>query len=140
MAQAQVFPSRIDAWLAVVLLLAMAAALASVFVSAGAGTLVGWTAAVLTALIGVGLPLWLLLATRYTLQGDALLVQSGPFRWRVPLAEIRSVTPTSNPLSSPALSLQRLRIDYGRGRWLMISPRDREQFLQALEAARGGRS
>lgn len=140
MEQAQVFPSRIDAWLAVVLLLAMAAALASVFVSAGAGTLVGWTAAVLTALIGVGLPLWLLLATRYTLQGDALLVQSGPFRWRVPLAEIRSVTPTSNPLSSPALSLQRLRIDYGRGRWLMISPRDREQFLQALEAARGGRS
>lgn len=140
MAQAQVFPSRIDAWLAVVLLLAMAAALASVFVSAGAGTLVGWTAAVFTALIGIGLPLWLLLATRYTLQGDALLVQSGPFRWRVPLAEIRSVTPTNNPLSSPALSLQRLRIDYGRGRWLMISPRDREQFLQALEAARGGRS
>ena len=63
-----------------------------------------------------------------------LLVRSGPFRWRVPLGQIHSVTPTRNPLSSPALSLDRLRIEYGDGKWILISPRERERFLEALEA------
>jgi len=86
--------------------------------------------------VGVGLPLWLLFSTRYTLEATYLLAQSGPFKWVVPLADIKSITPSNNPLSSPALSLDRLRIDYGKGRMLLISPRDKEQFLQDVEAAR----
>lgn len=94
-----------------------------------------WTAA-FTAGVGVGLPLWLLLSTHYTLEPRQLIVRSGPFKWCIALADITAITPTSNPLSSPALSLDRLRIDYGRGRSLMISPRNKEQFLHAVEVAR----
>jgi hypothetical protein len=61
-----------------------------------------------------------------------LVVRSGPFKWCIPIADITSITPTSNPLSSPALSLDRLRIEYGRGHLLMISPRDKEQFVRDL--------
>lgn len=43
---------------------------------------------------------------------------------------------TSNPLASPALSLDRLKIEYGQGHWIMISPRDREGFLRELESRR----
>ena len=79
---------------------------------------------------------WVLAATDYTLTDTDLRVRSGPFRWRVPLHEIRSIAPTHNPLSSPALSLDRLRIEHGERKWLMISPRDKDGFLRELESRR----
>jgi hypothetical protein len=87
----------------------------------------------LTALLGLGLPLWLLFSTGYTLEPTVLRVRSGPFSWKVPLADIRSVRPTRNPLSGPALSLDRLKIEHAGG-WLMISPADKEGFLRELES------
>ena len=86
--------------------------------------------------VGAFLPLWLLTSTRYSLLNGELRIQCGPFRWRIPIAAITGITPTSNPLSSPALSLDRLRIDYGTGDSLMISPRDKTGFIRELEAAR----
>ena len=62
-------------------------------------------------------------------------IRSGPFRFRVPLGEVISVEPSRNPLSSPACSLDRLLIRYGR-RQIMVSPKDRLAFLDAL-ARRG---
>ena len=58
----------------------------------------------------------------------------------LPLNEIEEITPTHNPLSSPALSLDRLWISYrraGKKRAVMISPEDKEGFLKAV-ARRGG--
>jgi hypothetical protein len=77
-----------------------------------------------------------MVATRYTLDSKLLIAQSGPFKWRVPISDITSITPTNNPLSSPALSLDRLRIDYGRSETIMISPRDKEQSVRDIEALR----
>ena len=63
------------------------------------------------------------------------------FRWRIPLDQIIEVYPTHNPLSSPALSLDRLRINYkrpsGKTWWVMISPKEKEQFLDDLAKAAG---
>ncbi len=56
--------------------------------------------------------LWVLYGTRYTLTDKALTVQSGPFRWVIDLEAISEITPTRNPLSSPACSLDRLHIRY----------------------------
>ncbi|RQO34849.1 hypothetical protein DBR37_10775 [Herminiimonas sp. KBW02] len=131
-----VYRSKVDIWLFVVLAFAALVALYSAGQTMAAGTTSAILVALLVAVVGVGLPLWLLLSTRYTLQTSHLLVQSGPFKWLVPLADIKSITPSNNPLSSPALSLDRLRIDYGKGRMLLISPRDKEQFLSDIEAAR----
>jgi hypothetical protein len=45
------------------------------------------------------------------------------------------VVPTRNPLSSPALSLDRLHIRYGGSRMgIMISPVNKAVFLQDLAA------
>jgi hypothetical protein len=126
-----IYRSKVDIWL-----FAALAALYSAAQTMAAGTTGSILVAVLVAVVGVGLPLWLLFSTRYTLEATYLLAQSGPFKWVVPLADIKSITPSNNPLSSPALSLDRLRIDYGKGRMLLISPRDKEQFLQDVEAAR----
>lgn len=45
-----------------------------------AGTSGGWWTGTAIALIGIGLPLWLLVGTYYRLDDDALIVRCGPFR------------------------------------------------------------
>jgi hypothetical protein len=131
-----VFRSKVDAWLGAILIATPILAVASILRSAipEGGAVVSFVA--LLAVLPVGLPLWLLCSTHYTLTATTLSVRCGPLSWHVPLEDIRSVQPTRNSLSSPALSLDRLRIDYGRGRTIMISPTDRERFLRELEARR----
>lgn len=81
--------------------------------------------------LSAGLTLWLFASTVYVFTGRTLTVRSGPFRWTIDLAAVRSVVPTRSPLSSPALSLDRLEIRYGN-KSLMVSPREREAFLRTL--------
>ena len=72
-------------------------------------------------------------STYYVIDGDTLVIRSSFITWRVPIREISSVKPTRSALSSPALSLDRLRIQYGR-KAILISPEDRERFLAALRS------
>ncbi len=86
-------------------------------------------------LAGAAFMLWVLYGTYYTFTADTLVIRCGPFRLKVPVAEIEAVTPTRNPLSSPACSLDRLFIQYRQGRRrLMVSPLDKTGFLTALVA------
>jgi hypothetical protein len=59
-------------------------------------------------------------------------------RWIIALETIDEVYPTRSPLSSPALSLDRLLIRYKNlhgPSTLMVSPEDKTAFLNALAAA-----
>ena len=76
---------------------------------------------------------WLFRTTYYVIEGDTLVIRSGLIRWRVPIREITSVTPTRNAMSSPALSLDRLRIAYG-SKWILVSPENRERFVAMLRS------
>ncbi|MFT3777151.1 MAG: PH domain-containing protein [Ottowia sp.] len=127
------FPSKVDAWLAAVLLASALLVLAAV--------ITGWPrqaapahAVLLVAVLalGAGLPLWVLAATGYRVGQDALVIRSGPFRWRIPLKDIHAVEPSRSWLSSPALSLDRLRIRHGRAGQVLVSPKDPRAFVQAL--------
>jgi len=75
----------------------------------------------------------MLRSTYYRIDGHTLVIRSSIFSWRVPIGEIRSITPTRSALSSPALSLDRLRIEYG-GKAIMVSPEDPKRFIEALRA------
>lgn len=81
------------------------------------------------------------IAAFLTLTHDALVIRFGPARVRVPYDRIRAVEPSSNPLSSPALSLRRVRIDYdkpnGKGTFVLVSPQDRDGFMQELRRRAG---
>ena len=76
---------------------------------------------------------WMFRSTYYVIEGDTLLIRSGIVSWRVPIRDIRAITPARSPASSPALSLDRLRIDYGR-RAILVSPEDRHRFIAALRS------
>lgn len=130
-----IFRSRMDAWLLAVMLGTPIAVIAGAMFALPREPLplLVVTAA---AVVSVGLPIWLLVTTRYELFTDALRITSGPYRWSVPLTEIKSITPTRNPIASPALSLSRLEIRYGVRQSVLISPVDPESFLRAIEARR----
>jgi membrane protein YdbS with pleckstrin-like domain len=128
------FRSKVDTWFMAALLATIAIGVSTVAIAAWRG---GPVALLITLLVfPIGLPLWLLYSTRYSLSDSHLDIRSGPFAWRVPLGQVRSVSRTRNPLSSPALSLDRLRIEYGPSKWIMISPEDPERFIRELDARR----
>ncbi len=134
----QVYKSKIDTWLALVLMSAASACFIAFVFALLSGSAIAIVVALLTLIIGAGLPVWVMTSTSYTLSGTTLIVKNGPFKWQVPIEQIKSITPTSSPLSSPALSTDRLRIDYGRWQSIMISPKFKDEFIQDLESRRRG--
>lgn len=71
----------------------------------------------------------------YEVAASHLLIRSGWLKYQIPLSTIERVRPTRNPLSAPAWSLDRLRIDYrrnDRNRIALISPENRPRFLNEL--------
>lgn len=133
---ATVYRSKTDWWLGAVLwvgVLAMVASAGGLWLAGASPALSLGSAALFLAL--AAFMVWILRGTRYELYPDRLLVRSGPFRWTVPLAAIEEVHPTRNPLSSPALSLDRLQVSYRGSRvGIMVSPEPRGAFLQDLAA------
>lgn len=132
---ATVFRSKVDAWLVALMAASLLFALAGVLVAAvSVADPAVWLGLGMTLVVGAFVS-WIFLSTRYALDGRELVVRSGPFRWRIDLATIESVTPSRNPLSSPALSLDRLKIRCGKSRFLLVSPAERDRFLAALVRA-----
>ena len=137
---ASIHSSKVDTWLILVAALAAGASVGVAVALLGEGGVPAVVLVPVVVVLGAGLPLWTLFGTRYELTPGRLRIRCGPFRWTVPLNEIRAVTPTRNPLSSPALSLDRIRIDYGRGSSVMISPRDQTRFLEDMGRYRSAAS
>ena len=131
-----VYRSKVDRGLAVLLLLIGGLPVLVLTIAAARDPVfrheTRWVLLILA--VTFGFVLWLFLSTTYELGDRDLVVRAGPFRWRVPLDSLESARPARNPLSSPALSLDRLELRYGAGKWLLISPRDRDRFLQDLAA------
>ncbi len=79
------------------------------------------------------LMLWVLYGTDYTVMPDRLIIRCGPVSFSVTLTGIESIIPTRSPWSSPACSLDRLKIVYGASQQtVMISPADKAGFLSAI--------
>ena len=75
----------------------------------------------------------LLVPCRYTLESDHLLIRCGLIRQRIPYRDITAITPSRSLWSAPALSLQRVKLSYGRSSSQLVSPRERAAFIQALQ-------
>ena len=85
----------------------------------------------------VAFMLWLVRATKYVVTDDSLIIHGGVFKKSIPLSSILSITETRNPLSSPAFSLDRLKIEFGGGKAILISPKDKPAFMADLRHAAG---
>lgn len=81
-----------------------------------------------------------LFSIKYVLYSKHLFISCGIYgKVRVPYESIRNVKETKNPLSSAALSLDRIQIDYmenGRHQIVLISPKRKKEFIKRLEEYR----
>lgn len=128
----QVFKSKVDLWLLIVMDISIFVSLGAAFFVVNQGGTVNYAVGFFLAVVGAGLPVWLLMTTQYIVSDGALIIKSGPFKTVVPLDSIAAVSDTRNPLSSPALSLDRLQIVYQGRKRVMVSPIDKEQFRAAI--------
>jgi len=88
--------------------------------------------AIVILILGVVLPLTLLVTTVYKITNASLLIQSGVFNWEIRIKDITKIEFTNDPISSPALSTDRIRIEYGTDKSVLVSPANKEEFLQDL--------
>lgn len=88
-------------------------------------------AAGVTALV-LALAIWIFAGTAYDVEAETLVVRSGPFRARLPIASIRRISRSSTLLAGPALSLRRLEVDHGKYDTAIVSPHDQAGFIAAL--------
>ena len=73
-------------------------------------------------------------AIKYEIERETLTVKNAFFlKTKIPISEIKSVVETNNPLSSPAASLDRLYINYGKADSVIISPVNRDEFITELK-------
>lgn len=131
------FSSKIDSWLIPVMIAAvggLVVALIAVLIEE-----TPWPIRVLVGVVTVAVTMLLFAVFRntcYVIAGDTLRIRSGPFRWTIPLADIVEITPSRNPLSSPALSLDRLKISLGKRKFVLVSPEDKAGFIRAIDQAK----
>lgn len=75
--------------------------------------------------------------TYYLIKDDFLIVKSFAFvKTKVPIKDIISVEETNDPSSAPAISMNRLKIDYKQDEYqivLIISPKEKQKFMSELK-------
>ena len=71
------------------------------------------------------------LSLRYTIEGERLIIRAGFYRKTIRLRDITKVTKAIGYQSAPALSAERLNIEYRLGQ-VQVSPDSQAKFLQAI--------
>lgn len=131
-ATTQRFSSKVDWWLAIIVISVPVISLGAAI----AGTMGGDTGAAVTGWITVAAILALYVAViwpvEYEVDETHLVIRYGFVRTRIPLDQITRIQPSRNPLASPALSLDRIRLDRRGGGFALVSPADRAGFAHAI--------
>lgn len=75
----------------------------------------------------------ILMSIRYIITDGILLIRVSFFyRLRIDIGSVTKITKSRNPLSSPAASLDRLEVHYGKYDSILISPKDKRGFAETL--------
>ena len=124
------FRSKTDLWLILVLTIPILLGLYPAVLAAAEGLF--WVP--LLVLLPLGLLAWGIASTEYVVTDDLLVARSLWLRYRIPTDAIRTLRASRNPLSAPAMSLDRIEVTHVGGR-LLTSPRNRAGFVAAVLAA-----
>lgn len=69
----------------------------------------------------------------YIIDDENIRIFMGPFLYRtIEIKSIRKMELSNNPLSSPAASLKRLAIYYNKWGYVLISPKNRIEFMDEV--------
>ena len=76
--------------------------------------------------------IWIWFKTGYRIEGDSLIIRSGPFKKEILMDEIYRIRETKNPFTAAALSMDKIEIYYGKYDFISISPEDKTGFIREL--------
>ena len=129
-----VYVSAVDWWIAILLMMGpvICVALTGVLLQQGRQS-----DAMYCLLAGVGTLLVTGIFTipcRYTILTDSLSIRCGLLFMRIPLDQIKAIELSGSWISGPALSLKRVKISTA-SRFYLVSPVDRERFIEELSRA-----
>ena len=104
---------------------------------AGAATILilngAWSAVIVVSGV-IALTSIIFSKTYYTINGEILKIRSGfLYRKNIDIKSIRKISETGNPLSAPAISLDRLEIEYNKFDSVLISPARKKDFIHDLK-------
>lgn len=98
----------------------------------------------------LGLPIILVIAlflndiyrnTYYSIEDGVLTIDAGRFYLlQIPISNIYKIKPSRDPSKAPANSMDRLSIRYtidGKKKEVLVSPKNKEEFMQALKEING---
>ena len=131
----QIFHSKKDWWV-VAFVICMSGLLLQLLLTMYAkGTFVQYPLHSAVYMLAIAVLWWPILNTKYVIRAEHLHIQILFFKWKIPLHQITRVSPTNNSIASPALSLQRLKVEYqqaGKSKFILVSPRQQQAFCQAI--------
>lgn len=131
----QTFRSKIDWWILGFIISMTGLLIQLLWTMYAKGTMVEYPEHTVIYILTIGILWWPIFNTRYNIQNQVLTIHCMFLRWSIPLENIQSVTQTNNPISSPALSLNRLKIEYlkeGKVKQVLVSPKDQQRFCESI--------
>ncbi|MGO4772970.1 PH domain-containing protein [Flavobacterium sp. W22_SRS_FK3] len=77
---------------------------------------------------------YMFVTTFYIIEDEKLTIKCGfLFHVSIAVASIKKISETNNIMSSPALSFDRLEILYNKFDTVLISPKDKQGFMEAIQ-------
>ncbi|WP_317957998.1 PH domain-containing protein [Oceanobacillus kimchii] len=123
------FKSKKDIWMGIIIWLMIILFLKFLYDSIVAFSIIGIVISIILTIF-VGL-IWFY--TRYSINNDVLVIRYGIIKMSVNIQDITTISKTTNPFVSPALSIYRLEISYSKFKTVQISPKNEELFMEQLK-------
>ena len=127
------FKSNIDWWFRVGVLAGLLSSATPIVLGFVFNITISIIIGVATLIICGGIILPIYFNTYYLLEESKLHIQSGFCinKW-ISYKDIQSVKETEDPTASAGLSLDRIEIRYSTGNRILISPKDKNEFIKQL--------
>ena len=132
----QKFHSKIDWWILGFVIAMTGLLVQLLFTMYAKGTMVEYPEHTMVYIFTIAVLWWPVFSTTYAIGNNTLTIRSMFLKWVIPLENIKTVSKTNNSISSPALSLDRLKIEYmkdGKIKQVLVSPRDQQGFCKELQ-------
>ncbi|PGW29179.1 PH domain-containing protein [Bacillus cereus] len=120
------FPSKKDAWLYPIFFIVVGACFAPIF--AGREHFLLFFTIPLAILF-----IWSWFSTKYIVGEETITIRSGFVKKRIFIRDIKRISSTKNPIAAHALSFDRLEMVYCTHQTEIISPKDKEQFINLVK-------
>ena len=105
----QKFHSKIDWWILGFVIAMTGLLVQLLFTMYAKGTMVEYPEHTMVYIFTIAVLWWPVFSTTYAIGNNTLTIRSMFLKWVIPLENIKTVSKTNNSISSPALSLDRLK-------------------------------